>query len=1520
MSLSDRLKKKQGGDSADGRSLSSPPGGKPKNRSISFALSASSKTDMENQVREKALEFLFSQLVYLEFPVDQSDEAQRRFFDPLVVDLLRQARDKLGHSLAMSSLDAIKKEMMDVIVGFGPIEKLLQDPAVSEVMINSPSQIYIERGGKVTLSDVTFRDDSQAMQVIKKILAPLGRRCDASSPLVDARLPDGSRVNIVIPPLALKGCTVTIRKFSKNPLTVERLIDFGSLTLEMGAFLEAAVLARLNMVVSGGTGSGKTTTLNAISGFIPHDERIVTIEDSAELQLLQDHVVPLETRPPNIEGKGEVTIRDLVKNSLRMRPERIIIGECRAGETLDMLQAMNTGHDGSLTTGHANTPKDMISRLETMVLMAGMNLPIRNIREQVASAVQIIVQQNRLHDGTRRITAIAEVLGMTEDTVDLANIFEWVQEGADANGKIIGHHQFTGHVPRFLTLLHDACPDLPDHLFGPGVSVQIELDQMMKEEREEEARIFAEAAAKAAADPVPEVAPSVSLQGKKPFSYNDALTGEAQAADKKKAEEEEEARPKKRTLSGMNIQAKSIIATRKMVDGEDSDLEKIQVELMKKLDLMLQFENIRLDGLSIEEEKTLLGGKLKACLASLQEEKGMRLSHSAATDIVTLTLKDVAGLGPIQDLLDDPDVSEIMVNGPNQVFIERKGKLLLSNARFKDDAHGQHIIQKIVSPLGRRCDVSSPLVDARLKDGSRVNALIPPIALNGPCLTIRKFSKNPLKVPDLVNFGSLSQDMCDFLLACVLSRLNIVVSGGTGSGKTTTLNAISGFIPHDERIVTIEDAAELQLLQDHVVPLESRPPNVEGKGAVAIRDLVKNSLRMRPERIIVGECRAGETLDMLQAMNTGHDGSLTTGHANTPKDMVARLETMVMMAGLDLPIRNIREQIGSAVDLIVQQNRLRDGSRKITAISEIVGLQGDEVKVADIFEYVQEGIDHHDRVVGHFRPTGHIPSFVMQFRGEGINLKEDIFGEGTSLKQIYVDLDNEAMETAQRELQVQIDRARRDGDEEQVPAAILERLASMPDFRWTAAFPTGPGADKGRPTGPPELKGAASRDAALVDTIRERLNDSILFEIAAEEKRNGGHLTKAVETEIVRNFGLKSFRKITKETSIRLTESAGIKLLKELSHEIVGFGPMSILLDDPDVSEVMVNGPWQIYCEKKGKLILSDVNFRDDAHVMRVINKIVSPLGRRCDVSSPIVDARLPDGSRVNAVIPPLALNGPTLTIRKFSANPISVARLVEFGTLTQDMATFLHACVLLRLNIVISGGTGSGKTTTLNAISGYIPADERIITIEDAAELQLQQDHVIGLESRPPNVEGAGAVTIRDLVKNTLRMRPERVIVGECRAGETLDMLQAMNTGHDGSLTSGHANTPTDMCSRLETMIMMAGMDLPSRSIREQIASAVDLIVQQSRLHDGQRKITHITEVSGFDGDRVQLNDIFVFNQIGVGPDGKIIGEMVPTGNIPSFAHRFKYEGCPLPEGIFGIDKPMDEIYAESEAAVKRD
>jgi pilus assembly protein CpaF len=413
---------------------------------------------------------------------------------------------------------------------------------------------------------------------------------------------------------------------------------------------------------------------------------------------------------------------------------------------------------------------------------------------------------------------------------------------------------------------------------------------------------------------------------------------------------------------------------------------------------------------------------------------------------------------------------------------------------------------------------------------------------------------------------------------------------------------------------------------------------------------------------------------------------------------------------------------------------------------------------------------------------------------------------------------------------------------------------------------------------------------ALFERMGSRMNDPSLSE------------------DQLRTIVLGELDEVVEDENVPLSTEERQRLTAELADDVLGFGPLQRLLDDSAVSEIMVNGPDAIYVERNGKLERTATRFASEEHLRRVIDRIVSRVGRRIDESSPLVDARLADGSRVNAIIPPLAFSGSTLTIRKFSKDPFTVEDLISFGTLSPEMAELLNACVDARLNVIVSGGTGTGKTTLLNVLSSFIPEGERIVTIEDAVELQLQQEHVVRLESRPPNIEGKGAITIRDLVRNSLRMRPDRTGVGECRGGESLDMLQAMNTGHDGSLSTVHANSPRDAIARLETLVLMAGMDLPLRAIREQIASAVDVVVQLTRLRDGTRRVTHVTEVQGMEGETVTLQDAFLFDySAGVDAHGKFLGKPVPTGVRPRFTDKFDDLGIKLSPRVFGAAEPAN-------------
>lgn len=471
----------------------------------------------------------------------------------------------------------------------------------------------------------------------------------------------------------------------------------------------------------------------------------------------------------------------------------------------------------------------------------------------------------------------------------------------------------------------------------------------------------------------------------KPMTQEEIQKMELLSTQVKKAEEEaEKLTDKEETpilkISGISTEARPLVQEIK---------KRAHVELLTRLNL----KRMALSGTSEEE----LAEKARTTIHEILSSLSIPLPEGVSREIIEKELvHEAIGLGPLEDLISMEDITEIMVNGPNDVFVENKGRLYKTDTAFADDHQVQAAIERIVSPLGRRIDESSPMVDARLKDGSRVNAIIPPLSLVGPSITIRKFSKTPFQVHNLIEFGSLTQDIAKFLNICVKIRKNIIISGGTGSGKTTLLNVLSSFLPNSERIVTIEDAAELQLRQDHVVRLEARPPNIEGKGEIAIRDLVKNSLRMRPDRIVIGECRGGEALDMLQAMNTGHDGSLTTIHANSPRDALSRLETLVLMAGFDLPLRAIREQIASAITIIVQISREKDGTRKLTNVSEITKMEGEMITMQDIFVYKQDGWTADGKMIGSHVPTGSIPTFMDEIKRAKLDLDISMFNQNAT--------------------------------------------------------------------------------------------------------------------------------------------------------------------------------------------------------------------------------------------------------------------------------------------------------------------------------------------------------------------------------------------------------------------------------------------------------------------------------------------------------------------------------------------
>ena len=446
--------------------------------------------------------------------------------------------------------------------------------------------------------------------------------------------------------------------------------------------------------------------------------------------------------------------------------------------------------------------------------------------------------------------------------------------------------------------------------------------------------------------------------------------------------------------------------------------------------------------------------------------------------------------------------------------------------------------------------------------------------------------------------------------------------------------------------------------------------------------------------------------------------------------------------------------------------------------------------------------------------------------------------------------------------------------------SLYQRLHDVNDQAGTA--PAGPAAN-------------GSRRDPMLDELRQRVHSQLIEELGPilyDKRLSQDDLRRRVHEQLLATLQMER---------APLSAADKAQLIQDVSDDILGYGPIDKLLNEEAVTEIMVNGPDMVYVERNGQIEKDSTTFADSEHLRRVIDKIVSEVGRRIDESTPLVDARLPDGSRVNAVIHPLAIGGPFLTIRKFATDPLQIDDLIRYGSVNAHAARFLQACIVGKLNVIVSGGTGTGKTTMLNVLSSFIPPEERIVTIEDAKELQLHQDHVLSMEARPPNIEGRGEVTIRDLVKNSLRMRPDRIVIGECRSGEALDMLQAMNTGHDGSLTTLHANTPRDALSRLETLVLMAGFDLPVRAIREQVSSAVDCIVQLSRLRDGSRRVTHITEVQGMEGDIITLQDVFLFDfSMGVDEHGKFRGHLKSTGVRPKFTEKLADLGIKLGPEVF--------------------
>jgi flagellar protein FlaI len=809
-----------------------------------------------------------------------------------------------------------------------------------------------------------------------------------------------------------------------------------------------------------------------------------------------------------------------------------------------------------------------------------------------------------------------------------------------------------------------------------------------------------------------------------------------------------------------------------------------------------------------------------------------------------LIVQDMIGYGLLEPMLEDDNLEEIMVVGINKrVYVyHRKYGMCKTNIVFEADEEITSIITKIARTIGRRIDVSVPLLDARLPDGSRVNATLRPVSLEGPSLTIRKFKTNPYTIVDLIDFGTLSPRIAAFLWLIIegydVKPINLLISGGTSSGKTTTLNILGSFIPSTDRVVTIEDTAELQLPVEHWVRLETRPPNIEGRGEVTMDILLKNALRMRPDRIIVGEVRGSEANTLVASMNTGQDGSLGTLHANTAGETITRLTNPPM----EVPAVTI-----PSLNMILMQNKfIYEGRmvRRITEIAEIRGMKNGEVELKVIYAWDPK----HDEIM----PTGEailITKKLAEVKGVGLKDVEEELERRQKVIEYLVEKD----------LRKSNDVGRIINEYYVSPDKLLKKIAGDGEAHAKASK---------------EVLEANSR-RKIVKRDDER-NPSYIIPLP-ELTRRDTELLEEVEATAISEIDVDPTSIKDRSKAEELFTRRVLKVIKEKFPEIppakrkvfsrlivpnmLGYGLLEFLLSDDDLEEIMVVGtgkPVYVYHMKYGAC-RTNIVFKEDDEILRIIEKIARTVGRRIDKSIPLLDARLEDGSRVNATIPPISLNGPTITIRKFKKDPLTVVNLINFRTLTPEVAAYLWLVVggmgVKPGNILAAGGSSSGKTTTLNCLASFIPSTQRVITIEDTAELQLPIEHVIKLETRLANVEGEGEITMDDLVKNTLRMRPDRIIVGEVRGSEARTLFTAMNTGHDGCMGTLHANSAKETITRLTN----APMNVPHVML-----PALDVILMQDRVRqDGKvlRRIMEIVEVENLGRGRIRLKRIYKWN-----------------------------------------------------------
>jgi flagellar protein FlaI len=872
-----------------------------------------------------------------------------------------------------------KKELAELVVqdmiGYGLLEPLLEDDALEEVMmvgIKKSVFVYHRRHG-MCRTNIVFEDDEEALGIIDRIARSVGRRVDLRSPLLDARLPDGSRVNATVRPVSLDGPSLTIRKFKADPLTVVDIINFGTMSPELAAFLWLAVegygVKPANILVSGGTGSGKTTTLNCLGSFIPSSDRVITIEDTAELQLPIQHWVRLETRPPNVEGKGEISMDMLLKNTLRMRPDRIIVGEVRGSEAKTLLASMNTGQNGCLGTLHANTAKETITRLTN----APMSVPLVMI-----PSLNIILMQNRFsHKGktVRRITEIAEITGMEDGRIQMNNIFEW--DPKDDKVKETGTPSLVKAKLAELrgVKLKDVDEELQRrkevllYMTREGLRGIKEVGKVISEYYINPDKVLARARGIKFEETEKKEKPKKTK--KTAYSFLERILGGERDEEKSPSTETVIERDENHKIVevGEEKNPMYVVALPPLTRAEKDIIREIERKAISEIEVDPTTMHDK------EEARKLFKSKVLELMETKYTEIGITKRNEAANMIAL----DMVGYGILEYLLADEALEEIMVVGTKRpIYVNhRKYSICKTNLSFENDEDAIRIIEKIASSVGRRIDRSTPLLDARLADGSRVNATIPPISLGGPTITIRKFRKDPLTIVDLINYRTLNTEVGAYLWliaeGMAIKPGNILAAGGSGSGKTTTLNCLCSFIPSTDRVITIEDTAELRLPIEHTVRLETRPPNVEGEGEVSMDDLVKNTLRMRPDRIIVGEVRGSEARTLFTAMNTGHDGCMGTVHANSARETIVRLTN---------PPMNVPDIMLPALSLILMQNKIyHEGTtlRRITEITEVGGLDKGKLVLNNIYEWDPKSDD--------LKPTGS-PSILKQelARLKGIDL------------------------------------------------------------------------------------------------------------------------------------------------------------------------------------------------------------------------------------------------------------------------------------------------------------------------------------------------------------------------------------------------------------------------------------------------------------------------------------------------------------------------------------------------------